>query len=150
MKGLTLGEALQSFADEIRPLDVVSIAHRPMMKRRAEEKDIVKAGDIALVVDGDIYVPLATEHMHENREQIAALDDTQAMNLLTYIAHRLARALGIGGDGPEIEDFEEDCALMFLLVIKIAGRINDVRLPECRVTYDLTNRASPVGVEMYA
>jgi len=122
-----------------QPLEVVTIALNPLMKRRAAEKDVVLNGDVPLVIGGDIVVALDTEFLDENRQIVAELDGGNAAKLLTYTAHRLGHVLGFGGEGIDADHFEEDAALMFLLVVRMAGRIYDPFLPECRVTYDLTN-----------
>jgi hypothetical protein len=143
-----VGDALKKIEAEIQPLDKVMLSVNPPMKRRAAEKKAVMDGSIPLVVDGDIVVALDAAFMDENREIVAALDASQAEQLLTYTAHRLGHVLGAGGKGPAATNFNEDTALLFLLILRMAGRLNDPFVPECRVIYDLTNPARPLSIEM--
>lgn len=144
-----MGDALRTTETAIQPLDKVVLTINPQMKRLAAEKQAVMDGGIPLVVDGDIVVGLDPGFMDENREIVASLDGNQAAQLLTYTAHRLGHVLGQGGDGPQATHFEEDSALMFLLILRMAGRIHEPFIPACRVAYDLTDQTNPVSIEMY-
>ncbi|MGI9371384.1 MAG: hypothetical protein ACR2OJ_02720 [Hyphomicrobiales bacterium] len=143
-----MGNALRRENYAAPPVGVVSIALNPLLKRRAAEKQIVMDGDIPLVIADSIVVSLDKHFVDENRQIITSLDGDNAAKLLTYTAHRLGYLLNQGDDGLDAEHFEEDAALMFLLVLRMAGRINDTHLPECRVAYNLVEEENPVSIEM--
>ena len=143
-----MGIALPKPEGGVQPLENVSITLNPLMKRRAAEKEVVMDGDIPIVVDRDIVVALDADSIEENREIVNGLAEEEAANLFHIIVDRLANLLGIGGEGPKAKHFNEDSALAFFLFLRFAGRLNDANLPECRMTYDLTNPHSPASIEM--
>ena len=128
--------------------EVVSITLNPLVKRCAAEKQIVMGGDVPLVISDNFIIALDTQFVDENRHIVASLDGDNAAKLLTYTAHRLGYLLNQGEEGLEAEHFEEDAALMFMLVLRMAGRINDELLPACRVAYNLAEKDNPVSIEM--
>ncbi|MGI9482040.1 MAG: hypothetical protein ACR2OR_06755 [Hyphomicrobiales bacterium] len=143
-----MGKAILKSEADIQPLENVTIAFNPMMKRRAAEKEVVLDGDIPLVVDKDIVVALDAGSIEENREVVNGLADDEAAQVFHNTMQRLAGVLGIGGEGAKADYFDEDAALAFMLFLRFAGRLNDPSLPECRVTYDLTKPDSPASIEM--
>ena len=143
-----MADALRREIHATPPVELVSIALNPLMKRRAAEKQIAMDGDIPLVIADKFVVALATQFVDENRHIVAGLDGDNAAKLLTYTAHRIGYLLNQGDEGLDAEHFEEDVALMFLLVLRMAGRINDMHLPDCRVAYNLAEEDNPVSIEM--